>query len=222
MPKLRTYGRLPAILNAARKAYPVRKVPVSTRKFVRKAISRQQETHYQEGNFTAEEITSTAAAKSLISVSEGDAYDQRTGIEITPTRLICNYFVYPNGSAGPQLARLVLFQWKPNRADLAPSLDDILHDSGTQPLFRPPRLFSRQFRLLGDKLVQVPGINEDNRSGVRVRWTIPRKKLSKIKWKDDNATEDSGHLYLLVLGENVSGVGACSIRGSVICAYKDS
>lgn len=213
---------MPALVKAVRKAYPVKKVPVSTRKYVRKAISRQQETHVQEGNFTAEEITSTAAAKSLISVSEGDAYDQRTGIEITPIHLQCNYFIKPKSAGGPQLVRLVLFQWKPNRADLAPSLDDILHDSGTEPLFRPPRIFARQFRLLGDKLVQVPGITELNRSGVRVRWSIPRKRLSKIKWKDDNATEDSGHLYLLTLGEQPTGTGACTINGSVICKYKDA
>lgn len=199
-----------------------KKVPEKTKKYVKREISRQFETHYQEGNFTGEEITSTAAAKSLISVSEGDTYDARTGIEITPVRLTCNYFVKPKSAGGPQLVRLVLFQWKPNRQDLAPSLDDIIHDSGTQPLFRPTRLFAKQFRLLGDKLIQVPGINENNRSGVRVKWTIPRKKLSKIKWKDDNATEDSGHLYLLTLGENATGTTACTIDGSVICAYKDA
>lgn len=209
-------GRMSALLR-----YKSKKVSKPVRKYVKRAIVRSAETFVQEGNFSAQEITSSAAATSLISISQGDTFDDRTGNEVTPVHLMCNYFIKPKSAASPQLVRLVLFQWKPNRQDLAPSLDDILHDSGTEPLFRPPRINARQFRLLGDKLVQVPGINENNRSGVRVKWSIPRKRMCKIRWKDDTANEDSGHLYLLNLGENATGTSAVTISGSTVLKYKD-
>lgn len=194
----------------------------ATKRYVQRAISRGIETKYQTGYHDNEITSSLEQFLSLISISQGDSEDDRTGNEVSPTYFKFRGTVYPNSTASPQVVRLVLFQWKPNRNDFTPASSDILQNTTNQPVYSPLNYNNPQFRLLADRILQVPGASETNRRGTRVNFNIPRKKLMKMKWKSTTSSEDSGHLYLMVLGTQTTGTNSCNIEAHHVLSYKDA
>lgn len=213
----RPSGRMSALLRSKSS----KKVSKPVKTYVQRSISRRTETKIQTG-YHSNEITSTLGAISLITISQGVTEDDRVGNVVTPTYFHFKGRIVPKSAASAQLVRLVLLQWKPNRNDFAITADDVLYDTTNQPLFSPLQFNNPQYKLLADRLYQVPDVTETNRNGVPVYFRIPRRKMMKIRWKNDNATEDSGHLYLVTIGETATGTGAVTLNAHHMLKFKDA
>lgn len=201
----------------------VGKVSKSTKAYVNKAILKSQETKRVRGYATGSEITSTVSFVSLVAISQGDDTNERIGDQVDPMYYRIKGQIKPKSAAGPQVVRFILFQWKPNRDSDAPAAAaELLADPTNQPIYSPVLKQNPQFRVLKDKVLMIPGVNENNRSGTMFSHLIPRKRLSKMKWADNTANTDSGHLYLMLLGENVSGTSALQLYLHGELGFKDA
>lgn len=208
-------------LRSRRRFRRSRKTPSSVKRYVNSTINRKLETKYAFGYHT-NEITSTATFVSLVSTAQGDDITERIGDEIDPRHLQIRGIVTPNSSGTAQFCRLIVFQWKPNRNDVAPTAaTQIIYDGTNQPLHSPIRKYNPQFRLIADKKLHVPAVTSLEKSGTFYTITASAKKLSKIKWSTAASTQDTNHLYMMILGENATGVTACQINQYEQLLFKD-
>lgn len=184
----------------------------ATRNYVKAQISRNIEKRHQEGTMTNQEITSTAQFVSLIAVAGGDSASNRQGQKITPQRFEMRGKINGRSEGNAQIVRLVVFQWKPNRGELAPTLADQILDSSS--VFAPLQTDGKMFRLLLDRTITLPA--EDATAGYNgyvYRWVFGKSKMSPMSFHTNDSTEDTNHLYLMVLGENATGTSAVYING---------
>lgn len=195
--------------------------PVKT--YVKRAISRSQETKRVRGYGSAAEITTTVTFTSLASIAQGDDTNERIGDRVKCHSFYMRGVVEPKPAAVAQYCRMVVFQWKPNRADDTPtSAAEILADPTNEPLFSPLLTQNPQFHLIKDMLLSVPHATETNRRGALYTIRVGAKKLRDYKFKDNTANEDSNHLYAMLIGEYVSGTGAASHSFHCELRYKDA
>ncbi len=186
--KKKTYKR------SFRRKSPVT-VPKSTKLYVKKALTANKETNYinlVDGSSVISYDVPYLAQWSAI--SQGSTISTREGDRIEPTILSVKGRMFCTSSS--DIARIIIFQWRPDNADEAPTMAKLLQLSGSQNSVHSPYILNAtdrgKFAVLYDKSF----MNDGNRDSFNVKITI-KKFMNKFITYNTGTTTGRSQIYML-------------------------
>lgn len=202
-----------------RKATP--KVSKATKTYVKKALTaNKEENHAQIRNTTSNISYDSPLLISLSAIAQGNTIETREGDRIQPTRLTMEYIMTPASVAA--ISRFIIFQWKPDDADDAPSMAKILEITGTGQAPLSPYIQNHtdrsKFKVLADKL-WVPNQTTDFLRHGRLSIT---KFVNKFINYNEGLTTGKSMIYLLGLSNIQSALTEPTLNHIIYLHWKDT
>jgi len=204
----------------ARKATPT--VSKATKRYVKTALKANKENNWfdiyepDSVEMNYDNITNTA----LFAPPQGDTIATREGDRIEPVRLYgCYNIQFPSASL---VARVIIFQWKPDNGVDAPSLAKILEDTSaysTTANYVGSAVDRKKFKILHDKVIPNP-------TGVTNQIVVKKFNISKFNSKfitfDTATTNGKGQVYVYLLS-NIAVAGSGPVlSGHFRSVWKDT
>lgn len=132
----------------------------SVQKQVVKTIARRQVARKNEVKFTDLHVSTAVgsaalSAHNLVNITQGDAYNERIGMQISPLEVTLRGTITVNATATRNVVRLIIFRWQIDNAVSVPSTAGLFEDSASSVWLSPYKHDIRQFIPLFDKIYVV-------------------------------------------------------------------
>lgn len=177
---------------------------IAVQAIAKKAVEAAPEMKVYDDVSNNQTIVNASVITDVSTIGQGTADGSRVGDDVLAKYFAMRYRVVANtsGTNEDQSYRIILFQWFPNSADVAPVVADILETpTQTQSFYFRNR--SNQFKVLYDNQGLVARNVGSSDHMMHFDVTIPGKALRKIQYNDSNLT-GSNHLYLLMFSNEVT------------------
>jgi len=115
----------------------------------------QPQIKFVDVNYSVVAASTGTVLNGITNVSQGVGVSQRTGDTIYLKRLYINYSVNAANSDIFSTFRIIIFQWHPNSALVAPTVNDILQTTNLYSLY--DWQFSSQYTILYDMVHSLSG-----------------------------------------------------------------
>lgn len=185
-----------------------------TKRQMKRAINAETQLHHTDNAAVAEEIDTTGiVVENLTAIAQGDTDLLRTGDEVRPRRVEFNYFLQcKSTSIGPDLCRVILFQYKENSAIALPTKSTIIQSTATaNPLQPYNNDHLPAYKILYDHTVSLDDFS-NSKSIYQRRVVIPESKLlKKITYQGGASTEGFNNIYLYAWGATAAGTGSSQL-----------
>lgn len=208
----RPNNRLRTLAVSRARARPAMVTKQQVRAMINSKINSAEETKYFDTILGATNIDSDGITPfSLTDIPQGSTDTTRDGDTAKPTLLFYSVHLRYNAtstitnlSASNNVARLLIFRWKPFFGDVAPTATKILTYSGTLTSAYGPLVHDgrNQFDVLVDEIVQLDGIANPQ---ALLRGFV--KCTNNIQWKAGSTTNQTNGLYVLLISDAVPASG---------------
>lgn len=178
------------------------------KKAVKRIVNAGKEKNYQDVASAGFAVSTTATVTKLTGLGQGDGQGERLGDTVSGTSCSFNYHLSRDGGATAKTlfnGRIMLIRWNVDDTDTSPVIGDILEStSQTLSAFVGDQADRKKFDVLLDNHHTLT-VRDDSKctiQSVHNNISLNGKKI----YFDASATTGKGHIYLVTLGNQASGV----------------
>lgn len=187
-------------------------------RLIRQTLSDIAEDKYTDIGIAYTQVDRGGILTRLTDVSQGTAQSQRVGDGIRLSKMEFRASVYYSLSAvatnPTHMVRLILFRWNQDSGSVAPSLGTILQTTGTLQDAVSPYYWNRKsegnFSVIYDKMWSIGSASE----GVVLDLTL--NPGGEVRY-NNGAITGTGHIYALIIGDDVTGAHSPSLQAQFYC-----
>lgn len=202
---------------------PSKKVPESTKNYVQKAIKKAPETKYNYENLRgATNIPYDSPILQILStLSQDSAFDGRDGNRIMPVSLSTKLHIDMQDVTA--IARVIVFQWKPNNVDDAPTAAKLFEAGALTADSVDYQLKQKKVDKLKFKVLYDRRYTYQNSQNVLDVINIRTKDLASkyIYYNDTSTTQGKNQIYVLAFSNRTGAQTEPVIYYDWVMKYKD-
>jgi len=202
-----------------KKSKPTPKVTKATKTYVAKAITANKEMNYGNIDNSQHSISYDVPLLAHWSpIAEGTGIDQRLGDRIEPISLDMNYRMLLQNDS---IARVIIFQWRPDNADEAPSMTKILQIPSTAQSVHSPYVLNQTDRSKFQVLYDKSYIGDGSVYYIHTKKSLTRFMNKYIQYNTGAVTTGKAQIYVLGFSATTNASGPSTFNKVVYLRWKD-